>query len=599
MVKCTWLHTTNGKLMCGRYVRSKTKRNWKACQNNCPSAIELYNNTLVYGNFNIYGVIPTENCKVGTSTNIKDSRTLNEKNVDFEKNMTYWCCRDVSFDPKGIPDVKKASCSPEICKNLPPKDSLTENNLVMFTTILSLSVVFICLAMLAVVAYYIKTRKDIYFAEHHPTDLEEIVTEEGMQETWIKQDDFRDSQTTSGTVTPDILVNGLESKSIDLSPICNIRKYLYNGDIEQLDPNRPLNEQLHAIPYSPKLELDRSLFTVFPKLLGKGNFGKVYKGEANGLFYPDSKTPVAIKTVNNTSSKSEVNCLLCEAKILSNISLHFNLVNMLGACSTSPDPHQDIWLLLEFCEQGNLKDFLKQYRKEFERSFSNNPSVRSKVQDRLLIQWCYDIVKGMEYLSGKGILHGDLAARNILLSKGDTKNKLIARITDFGLSKAMYKNKYYKKIQRQYVPWKWIAFEYLENGMFQIKSDVWSYGVVAWEIFSLGEDPYESFSYDELFRKLSNGYYLPCPKRAHNITSWQASDFYKSLAEQCFQRQVHERSSFAELSKYIKGMLRKDEVIAYEKEANSYLKKCSFLLDENTRKRLSAKGSKRGVSLNV
>ena len=241
MIHCTWLHSTNGKLMCGRYVSRKKRRIWKACQNNCPSAIDLYNDTLVYGNFNIYGAIPTENCRAGTSKNIKTSRPLNGKNVNLEKNMTYWCCRDVSFDPKGIPDIKKASCSPDICKNLPPKDSLTENNLVMFTTILSLSVVFIFLAMLAVVAYYIKTRKDIYFAEHHPIDLEEILTEEGMQETWIKQDDFRDSQTTSGTVTPDILVNSpsLESKSTEFSPIFNIRKYLYNGDIEQLDPNRP------------------------------------------------------------------------------------------------------------------------------------------------------------------------------------------------------------------------------------------------------------------------------------------------------------------------------------------------------------------------
>ena len=84
MRKCTWVHSTNGKLMCGRYVKSKRKRNWKACKNNCPSAMELYNNTLVYGNFNIYGIIPTENCDVGKSKNIESSRPFHQETVDSE-----------------------------------------------------------------------------------------------------------------------------------------------------------------------------------------------------------------------------------------------------------------------------------------------------------------------------------------------------------------------------------------------------------------------------------------------------------------------------------------------------------------------------------
>jgi serine/threonine protein kinase len=88
--------------------------------------------------------------------------------------------------------------------------------------------------------------------------------------------------------------------------------------------------------------------------LGSGNFGSVYVGEAEGLFYPGSVTKVAVKTVNDALDRSQLTALLCEVKILANLEHHLNLVNLMGSC-TSELHNGELWLLLEFCAHGDLK----------------------------------------------------------------------------------------------------------------------------------------------------------------------------------------------------------------------------------------------------
>ena len=97
------------------------------------------------------------------------------------------------------------------------------------------------------------------------------------------------------------------------------------------------------------------------------------------------------------------------------------------------------------------------------------------------------------------------------------ESSLVAKVSDFGLSKTFYDNIRYKRQDQNDVPWKWMALEYLQSGHLTITSDVWSYGVVLWEILSIGREPYTSVTVDEMLSQFKNGYYLPCPEEALTV----------------------------------------------------------------------------------
>ena len=95
--------------------------------------------------------------------------------------------------------------------------------------------------------------------------------------------------------------------------------------------------------------------------------------------------------------------------------------------------------------------------------------------------------------------------------------RLIAKISDFGLSKRFYDNITYMKRERKYVPWKWMAPEYLDTNSFTLSSDIWSFGIVVWEIFSMGREPYAGQTAEEIIKKLKSGYRLECPEQMDQV----------------------------------------------------------------------------------
>ncbi|XP_018563787.1 vascular endothelial growth factor receptor 1 isoform X2 [Anoplophora glabripennis] len=160
-----------------------------------------------------------------------------------------------------------------------------------------------------------------------------------------------------------------------------------------------------------------------------------------------------------------------------------------------------------------------------------------------LLAWAFQVARGMEYLASRKVLHGDLAARNILLADNN-----VVKICDFGLAKSMYKNDNYKKRGDGPLPVKWMAIESIRDRVFSTQSDVWSFGIVLWEFFSLARTPYPGMEADErLYQKLVDGYRMESPQYA-------PKEIYKMMTD-CWAPKPLARPSFEKLSERLGSLL--------------------------------------------
>ncbi|XP_066150407.1 vascular endothelial growth factor receptor 1-like [Euwallacea fornicatus] len=183
------------------------------------------------------------------------------------------------------------------------------------------------------------------------------------------------------------------------------------------------------------------------------------------------------------------------------------------------------------------------------------------ISTRDLLAWAFQVARGMEYLASRKVLHGDLAARNILLADGN-----IVKICDFGLAKTMYNDNNYKKKGNNPLPVKWMAIESIRDRVFSTQSDVWSYGVVLWEFFSLARSPYPGMEADErLYHKLVEGYRMETPIYA-------PKEMYKLMLD-CWNTKPLARPSFTKLSRIIGTSLEESVREHYIDLNNSYVQK--------------------------
>ena len=326
-----------------------------------------------------------------------------------------------------------------------------------------------------------------------------------------------------------------------------------------VNPYKDINRQAALLSYDTHREIPRSLFSV-TDYIGCGNFGNVCKGELKGLYGPKSITTVAIKSIDGPADGAELRDFLQEIKIMSYIKPHPFLVSMIGSCCSDEGDSREMWLIIEYCPHCDLKNYLIENKKQI-----LSANEQNAISDRCLIYWAYEISKGMEYLAENKIMHGDLAARNILLDDNLIQpGRVIAKIADFGLSKKFYDNVSYSKESRVFVPWRWMALEYLTSGYFTLNSDVWSFGVVLWEIFSLGRLPYGHQDYDDVLQELENGYRLPCPQDVNEVTSWSPCKIYQSVSKLCFVGDSKERGEFVEVVKILENELTEEENLMYE-----------------------------------
>ncbi|XP_076384473.1 vascular endothelial growth factor receptor 1 [Megalopta genalis] len=183
-----------------------------------------------------------------------------------------------------------------------------------------------------------------------------------------------------------------------------------------------------------------------------------------------------------------------------------------------------------------------------------------------LLSWAFQVARGMEYLSQRRVLHGDLAARNILLADDN-----VVKICDFGLAKSMYKEETYKKKSDCPLPIKWLAIETMRDRIFSTQSDIWSFGIVLWEFFTLAMTPYPGIEAEIVFQKLIEGYRMEQPEYA-------IPEVYEIMC-QCWNAEPSLRPSFTELVDSV-GNLLEDNVKAHYIELNApYLDMNRTLLD--------------------
>ncbi|KAM5126916.1 ALK tyrosine kinase receptor-like, partial [Mantella aurantiaca] len=272
--------------------------------------------------------------------------------------------------------------------------------------------------------------------------------------------------------------------------------------------------------------------------LGHGAFGEVYEGQV--LATPNDPAPlkVAVKTLPEVCSEQDELDFLMEALIISKFS-HQNIVRCIGV-SLQALPR---FILLELMTGGDLKSFLRQTRPRL-----NQPSSLSMSD---LLNVARDIAKGCQYLEENHFIHRDIAARNCLLTcQGPGR---IAKIGDFGMARDIYRASYYRKGGCAMLPVKWMPPEAFMEGIFTSKTDTWSFGVLLWEIFSLGYMPYPSKSNQEVLEFVTSGGRMDPPKNC-------PGPVYRIMT-QCWQHQPEDRPHFSMILERIDNCTQDPDVI--------------------------------------
>ncbi|XP_046877333.1 ephrin type-A receptor 7 isoform X3 [Hypomesus transpacificus] len=304
------------------------------------------------------------------------------------------------------------------------------------------------------------------------------------------------------------------------------------------DPNRAVHQFAK--------ELDASCIKI-ERVIGAGEFGEVCSGR---LKLPGKRdVSVAIKTLKVGYTDKQRRDFLCEASIMGQFD-HPNVVHLEGVVTRG----KPVMIVIEYMENGSLDGFLRKHDGQF-----------TVIQ---LVGMLRGIAAGMRYLSDMGYVHRDLAARNILVN-----SNLVCKVSDFGLSRvidddaeAVYTTTGGK------IPVRWTATEAIQYRKFTSASDVWSYGIVMWEVMSYGERPYWDMSNQDVIKAIEEGYRLPapmdCPPGLHQ------------LMLDCWQKDRADRPKFDQIVGILDKMIRNPNTL--KTPVGTCTRPISPLLDQST-----------------
>uniref|UniRef100_A0A8C3NCV4 Tyrosine-protein kinase n=1 Tax=Geospiza parvula TaxID=87175 RepID=A0A8C3NCV4_GEOPR len=241
--------------------------------------------------------------------------------------------------------------------------------------------------------------------------------------------------------------------------------------------------------------------------IGRGNFGEVFSGRLRA-----DNSPVAVKSCRETLPPELKAKFLQEARILKQYR-HPNIVRLIGVCTQK----QPIYIVMELVQGGDFLTFLR----------SEGPHLRVKE----LVKMTENAAAGMEYLESKHCIHRDLAARNCLVTERNT-----LKISDFGMSREEEDGIYASTGGMKQIPVKWTAPEALNYGRYSSESDVWSFGILLWEAFSLGAVPYANLSNQQTREAVERGLRLDPPE--------QCPEEVYQLMQRCWEYDPHKRPNF-------------------------------------------------------
>ncbi|XP_060066044.1 uncharacterized protein LOC132546348 [Ylistrum balloti] len=309
-------------------------------------------------------------------------------------------------------------------------------------------------------------------------------------------------------------------------------------------------------------ELPHSGIKVGP-VLGQGAFGLVTKGRISGCLLTNRNIPlpqearregteisVAIKMLKDDDDCYHRRDFLREIALMKKIGYHANVVSMLGCC-TLCDP---VCVVVEHMHNGDLQSYLKAIRNSMRERDHTQQGYVNRDADLLgptdLLSFARQISIGMEFLAQKGFVHRDLAARNILVGRDKT-----VKIGDFGLARFVYDDAVYINRKGGRLPLKWMSIEAICELTFSSASDVWSFGVVLFELVTLGGTPYPTVDMHDLLRLLRLGYRMEKPPNC----SWK---LYNVMLN-CWNELPKLRPSFTDLKSTLDAMLENECEVDY------------------------------------
>ncbi|KAL0118602.1 hypothetical protein PUN28_009344 [Cardiocondyla obscurior] len=275
---------------------------------------------------------------------------------------------------------------------------------------------------------------------------------------------------------------------------------------------------------SPGVPIIQRESLIFLHDIGEGCFGKVYKGEWHD---GNAKEIVAIKVLKDTATLETEQDFMREVDIMSTFS-HANILSLKGMVLR--DATNNPWMVFEYMPYGDLAEVLRANSLQFRTSKSGLQPLTKESLYWITIQ----VAAGMTYLSAQRFVHRDLACRNCLVGVD-----LTVKIADFGMSRDIYTCDYYKIGGSRLLPVRWMSPESVVYGRFTLETDIWSYGVVLWEIYSYGKQPYYGFSNEEVVKLILQGTMLVPPDECPPVIC--------EIMQDCWKVEPRERIKFPDI----------------------------------------------------